>query len=118
MEPKLLDLNIPGIFYPMIFLILVLIVSLIFVFYNINIGETKTKADKAVTANILITLFVCLIIIGICVSILPSFKDIGKLFLQIYNVTYVILYTIFVILFYPKILKVLWIHNNEIEMDF
>ena len=100
MEPKLLDLNIPGIFYPMIFLILVLIISLILVFYNINIGETKTKADTAVTANILITLFVCLIIVGICVSVIPSFKDIGKLFQQIYNVTYVIFYTIFVILFY------------------
>jgi hypothetical protein len=100
MEPKLLDLNIPGIFYPMIFLILVLIVSLIVVFYNINIGNTKTKADKVVTANILITLFVCLIIVGICVSIIPSFKDVGKLFQQIYNVTYVILYTIFVMLFY------------------
>jgi hypothetical protein len=100
MEPKLLDLNIPGIFYPMIFLVLVLIVSLIVVFYNINIGQTKTKADKAVTANILITLFFCLIILGICISILPSFKDIGKLFQQIYNVTYVIFYTIFVILFF------------------
>lgn len=100
MDPKLLDLNIPGIFYPMIFLILVLIISLIVVFYNINIGKTKTKADKAVTANILITLFVCLIIVGICISILPSFKDIGKLFQQIYNVTYVIFYTIFVILFF------------------
>jgi len=100
MEPKLLDLNVPGVFYPMIFLILILIVSLIVVFYNINIGETKTKSDKAVTANILITLFVCLIIVGICISILPSFKDVGKLFQQIYNVTYVILYTIFVILFY------------------
>lgn len=100
MEPKLLDLNIPGIFYPMIFLILVLIISLIVVFYNINIGETKTKSDKAVTANILITLFVCLIIVGICISVLPSFKDIGNLFRQIYNVTYVILYTIFVILFF------------------
>ena len=100
MDPKLLDLNIPGIFYPMIFLILVLIISLIMVFYNINIGETKTKSDKAVTANILITLFVCLIILGICIAIIPSFKDLGKLFWQIYNVTYVILYTIFVILFY------------------
>ena len=100
MEQKLLDLNIPGIFYPMIFLILVLIVSLIIVFFNISIGETKTKSDKAVTANILITLLVCLIIVGICISIIPSFKDIGKLFQQINNVTYVILYTIFVILFY------------------
>jgi hypothetical protein len=100
MESKLLDLNIPGIFYPMIFIILVLIVSLIVVFYNINIGETKTKSDKAVVANVLITLFVCLIVVGMCISILPSFKDIGKLFQQIYNVTYVIFYTIFVILFY------------------
>jgi hypothetical protein len=100
MDPKLLDLNISGIFNPMIFLILVLIVSLIVVFYNISIGETKTKSDKAVAANILITLFVCLIIVGICISIVPSFKDIGKLFQQINNVTYVILYTIFVILFY------------------
>ena len=103
MELKLLDLNIPGIFYPMLFLILVLIVSLVVVFYNINIGETKTKSDKAVTANILITLFVCLIILGICISILPSFTDIGKLFQQIYNVTYVILYTIFIILFFTLV---------------
>jgi hypothetical protein len=100
MEPKLLDLNIPGIFYPMIFLILILVISLIVVFYNINIGESKSKADKAIIANVLITLFVGLIILGICVSILPYFKDIGKLFMQIHNVTYVILYTIFVILFY------------------
>ena len=100
MEPKLLDLNIPGIFYPMIFLVLVLIISLIVVFFNINIGETKTKVDTAVAANVLITLFVCLIILGICISIIPSFKDIGKLFQQIYNVTYVILFTIFVILFF------------------
>ena len=42
MEPKLLDLNIPGIFYPMIFFILILVISLIVVFYNINIGECKS----------------------------------------------------------------------------
>lgn len=103
MEPKLLDLNIPGIFYPMIFLVLVLIISLIVVFYNINIGETNKKATKALAANILIPLFVCLIILGICISILPSFKDIGKLFQQIYNVTYVIFFTISIILFFTLI---------------
>lgn len=100
MEPKLLDLNIPGIFYPMIFFILILVISLIVVFYNINIGELKLKADKAIIANVLISLFVCLIILGICIAVIPYFKDIGKLFQQIHNVTYVILYTIFVILFY------------------
>jgi len=100
MEPQLLDLNIPGIFYPMIFLILILVISLIVVFYNINIGESKLKADNAIIANVLITLFVGLIILGICIAIIPYFKDIGTLFQQIYNVTCVILYTIFVILFY------------------
>ena len=100
MEPKLLDLNIPGIFYPMIFLILILVISLVVVFYNINIGESTLKANKAIIANVLISLFVGLIVLGICIAIIPYFKDIGKLFMQIHNVTYVILYTMFVILFY------------------
>ena len=41
-----------------------------------------------------------LLIFGICILFLPNFKALKKLFQQISNVTYVIIYTIFLILFF------------------
>lgn len=91
--------NNPYFFYPMIFLIIILVISLILVFYNIKIGKTTDKLEKNVIANVLIILFVCLIILVICISLLPAFKEIKKLFEQISSVSYVIFYTLFLILF-------------------
>ena len=95
-----LKMKADRIFYPTVNIIFILAVTLVLVFYNINIDKSKLKATKAIIANILISLLVGLIVVGICIAIIPYFKDIAKLFQQIHNVTYVILYTIFVILFY------------------
>jgi hypothetical protein len=56
-------------------------------------------------ANVFIILFFSLLVVGICIIFLPNAKEIKQLFEQIGNVTYVILYTIFTILFYTMISK-------------
>jgi hypothetical protein len=49
--------------------------------------------------SIYLVLFIVLILI-ICFALLPNFKDLKTLFLQINNVTYSVFYTIFLILFF------------------
>jgi len=90
--------NNPFFFYPMIFIIIVFIITLILVFYNIQLGIIENKADKEIIQIVLIIVTICLVILSICISLLPSFKEIKKLFQQIYSVCYVVLYTIFLVL--------------------
>lgn len=66
------------------------------VFVNKN---TSILNDKKVSNPIIIGVFIIIVVI-LCFSFLPSFKDFKTLFNQISNVTYVILYTIFIILFF------------------
>jgi len=79
-------------------LILVLIIILIYFLYKgYNVDYTS---NPQTIISIFISLFFVLIIFGLCILFLPSFKDIKILFQQISNVTYVIFYTIFLILFF------------------
>jgi len=101
-ENVLPKLKTPQIFYPIIGIIVILIIILFFIIskININIKGKPTKSEQEGIANIFIILFFVLIILGVCISLLPNFKDIKLLFQQIHSVTYVILYTIFLILFF------------------
>lgn len=101
-ENVLPKLKTPQIFYPIIGIIVILIIILFFVIskVNINIKGKPSKSEQEGIANIFIILFFVLIILGICISLLPNFKDVKLLFQQIHSVTYVILYTIFLILFF------------------
>ena len=96
------QLKTPSIFYPFIALIVLLIIVLICLIYNVpNLFKSNVnKSQQEIIADVFIVLFVTLIIFTVCISLLPNFKDIKGLFLQITNVTYVILYTIFLILFF------------------
>lgn len=76
-----------------------LIIFLILILYYIT-TKKSIKSDQAYISEILAVLCFSLLIVGICITLLPSFKDIRSLFEQISNVTYVILYTIFLILFF------------------
>jgi hypothetical protein len=78
-------------------LILVLIIVLIsFLFKGYNIDLVHTINPQTII-SIFVSLFFVLLIFGICVIFLPTLKDIKTLFQQISSVTYVILYTIFLI---------------------
>jgi hypothetical protein len=65
---------------------------------NINLSIPTIK-DKKIANSLIIISFILIVLI-LCFAYLPGFTDFGKLFNQISNVTYVILYTIFIILFF------------------
>ena len=96
MSNLIIDVNLSSIFYPIVFMILLLIISLIVLFFQVDNKSSKQE----VTKNVSIILFFSFLILFICFTIIPRLSDIGKLFYQISNVSYVILYTIFIILFF------------------
>ena len=100
-ENVLPQIKTPKIFIPIILLILVLVISIFLIMYKVNVEGGASKEE--IIKNIFIILFVGLIIFSLCIGLLPNFKDIKTLFEQISNVTYVILYTIFLILFFRMV---------------
>jgi hypothetical protein len=100
-ENVISEFKTPKVLYPMIIALLVLIVVMFCIFFKVQLpGKGPTKSQQEVIADVFIVLFVCLLIFGICIALLPNFKEIKKLFEQISSVTYVIIYTIFLILFF------------------
>jgi len=90
--------------YPIMFMISFLVIVMFCIFFKVKLpGKGPTKSQQEVIADVFIVLFFCLLIFGICVALLPNFKDIRKLFEQISNVTYVIIYTVFLILFFTLV---------------
>lgn len=106
-ENLLPKLKTPGFLYPMIGIIVFLIIAMFMIFYDVNLSSfgSPTKSQEELVGNIFIILFFSLLIFGICIIFLPSLKEFKQLFEQIGNVTYVIIYTIFAILFYTMISK-------------
>lgn len=98
----LVKLKLPGIFYPFLALIIILVIVLFVLLFKVNLANINGPTDKQqiVINDIFIILFITLIIFILCVSLLPSYKDIRELFQQISSVTYVIIYTVFLILFF------------------
>ena len=82
-------------------IIVILIVMFFLIFFNVNLSTSKS--EQQTIAEIFIVVCFSLLIVGLCILYLPSLKDFKELFVQIGNVTYVILYTIFAILFYTMI---------------
>jgi hypothetical protein len=105
-ENVISEFKTPKVLYPMIITLLVLIVVMFCIFFKVKMpGKGPSKSEQEVIGDVFIVLFFCLLIVGICITLLPSFKEVRKLFEQISNVTYVVIYTIALILFfiqYPK----------------
>jgi ABC-type Mn2+/Zn2+ transport system permease subunit len=99
-ENVLPKIKIPKEFYVILFLILFLIICLCLIYFKVNIFQKSTNSDEEINNNIFIVFFFSLIIFGLCYLLLPNIKDLKKLFDQINNVTYFILYTIGVILYF------------------
>ena len=99
-------LKTPSIFYVLSLFILFLIIMMFLIFFNVNLTPSSlsttpiTKSQQQIIADTFIILFFSLLIVGLCVLFLPNLKEFKSLFEQISNVTYVVLYTIFAILFY------------------
>lgn len=106
-ENLLPKLKNQAIFFPMIGMIIFLIIMMVMIFNDFNITSlgSPSKSQQELVANIFIILFFSLLVFGICVIFLPNLKEFKQLFEQIGNVTYVIIYTIFAILFYTMISK-------------
>jgi hypothetical protein len=88
------------VFYVTLGIIVFLVVGLFLIYFKLNFSLKKGKSDQEVRNNVLITFFFCLIVLCLCGFLLPNIKDLKNLFSQISNVTYVILYTIGLILFF------------------
>ena len=99
-ENVLPNIKTPKVFYVIFAIILFLVVGLFLIYFKVNFSLKKGKSDQEIRNNILTTFFFCLIVICVCWLLLPNIKDIKNLFGQISNVTYVILYTIGLILFF------------------
>jgi hypothetical protein len=92
----------PKIFYPIIGIIIILIIVLFCILFKVP-NPFESSISKSTSQNnynvIYITLFIILLLI-MCFALLPNFKEVKGLFLQINNVTYSVVYTIFLILFF------------------
>jgi len=99
-------LKTSGVFNIFSGLIIFLIIMMFMIFYDVSPNFNKpSKSQQQMVADVFIILFFSLLVVGICIIFLPNAKEIKQLFEQIGNVTYVILYTIFAILFYTMISK-------------
>jgi hypothetical protein len=93
-------LQSPGIKYSVTASIILLTIMLLLILFKVDISfKDVPKSDDSIVANAFIILLLGFLILGICFALLPSLKEMGKLFAQISGITYVIIYTIGTILF-------------------
>jgi len=105
-ENVLEKLKTPSIFYAIMTIIIFFIIMMFIILFDVKIklpSSPPSKSDQQVISDIFVVLFFSLLIFGLCVLFLPNIKEFKQLFEQISNVTYVIIYTIFAILFYTMI---------------
>jgi hypothetical protein len=96
------DIRKPMVFYPMIAILIALIISLFIIFYNVKINKStfESSDNNKKAGDIVMATIFCIIVLIICITLLPNFKEFKQLFEQIHNVTYMIIYTVFLILFF------------------
>jgi len=99
-ENVLSKIKMPNVFYIGVALVIFLVICLIFTYFKLNIFGKKSNSQNEIVANVFIIFFFSLIIFLLCIGFLPNIKDIRKLFEQISSVSYAILYTIGLIIFF------------------
>jgi hypothetical protein len=90
-----------SVLYPMIAIIVFLIIVLFCLLFKVSnpFNSNPNKSQEEIIADVFIILIFSLLILGICLILLPNLKEIRNLFEQISSVSYVIIYTVFLILF-------------------
>lgn len=110
----LYNLMEPVFFYPIIIAIIIFVVLLIVILSGTNLNKdteelgTNKSANK-IAGDIFVILFICLLISIACIAFIPNFKDLKNLFTQISSVSYVIIYTIFLVILFS------WIPNSTLD---
>jgi len=83
-----------------IVILAILLFSILFKIPNPFGDNNLSSTDNQIEKNVIVFLSFIGIIFFICLFLLPSFKEIKELFSQISGVSYIILYTIFLIAFF------------------
>ena len=99
-ENVLPNIKVPTEFYVAVFIIVILIIALFLIYFKVNVFGKKSKSQQETTANVFIVTTICIVIFLLCITFLPNIKDLKKLFEQISSVTYAIIYTIGLVLFF------------------
>jgi hypothetical protein len=94
------DFSSPIYFYPILLIIISLILLLIKIYIGYNILKGISDSKSGVVSNIIMSVIFVIIVLILCISLIPNLKYLKQLFEQIGNVTYAIIYTIFIILFF------------------
>jgi hypothetical protein len=97
------SLKNPRIAIPFILLIVFLVIIMFLIFFKVQLPSGISMSPKSsdhATAEIFAVVFFSIIVLILCVTLLPNLKEIKGLFAQISNIVYVLLYTIFLILFF------------------
>jgi hypothetical protein len=103
-QNNLPNFKTPVIFYPLMGFIVLLIIIMFLLFFKVNLNPSSIpKSAEEITANVLIVTFFVLLIFFLCIYLLPNFKSLKDLFGQISNVSYVIIYTISLIIFFTSV---------------
>ena len=95
------EIKNPSVMLTIIAIIIFLIIVLFCLLFQVSnpFNSNLNKSQEQIVGDIFIILFFTLLIVGICIILLPNLKEIRNLFQQISSVSYVIIYTIFLILF-------------------
>jgi hypothetical protein len=93
---------IPG---SIVIIFLIIMLAILLNDYSITSLGKSSKSQQELVNNIFIILFFSLLVVGICIMYIPNLNELKQLFQQISNVLYVIIYTIFAILFYTMMSK-------------
>ena len=98
------NFKIPTVFYPFLLVIVILIIGIFMIMYKVKVSNsspsTLTNSQTEIVSNLFLVLFVVVLIVGLSIMFLPNLKDLKELFTQIKNISFTILYTIFLFLFF------------------
>lgn len=101
------NFKIPSVFYPFMAMIVILVIAIFMIMFKINLTNTSpstlTDSNVSSIANIILIVFIVLIILGLSVMFLPNLKELKEFFIQTNGVSFTILYTILLILFFRLI---------------
>ena len=104
---NLTSLKTPTIFYPLIAFVIILTIIMFLLFFKVNLNpfsaSSVPKSAQEITKNVFIVTFFVLLVLFLCLFLLPNFKSLKGLFEQISNVTYVIIYTVALIVFFTSV---------------
>ena len=92
----LTQLKAPQVYKAIGLLIFCLVIILFFLMF---------KADKQTEQTVSIILFFAFLLIVICIQFVPNFKAVRKLFQEISNIFYILIYVVFLILFFTLMPK-------------